>query len=66
MKVLRRLLNLLYPLECRNGQDIGTAQDKKQFKETENDTSISLHPILAATDRARKHMQKHFYSEMEL
>lgn len=66
MKVLRRLLNLLYPSECGNGQDIGTAQDKKQFKETENDTSISLHPILAATDRARKHMQKHFYSEMEL
>ena len=37
-KVLNRLLNLLYPLECDSGREIEMTQDGQQLKETEDIT----------------------------
>ena len=63
-KVLKRPLNLLYPLECGSVQEIEATQDGEQLEETVEDTSTTLCPTRAAATRARKQMQRLFSSEI--
>ena len=63
-KVLKRPLNLLYPLECGSVQEIEATQDGEQLEETVEDTSITLRPTRAAATRARKQMQRLLSSEI--
>ena len=62
-KVLKRPLNLLYPLECGSVQEIERTQDGEQLKETEV-TSTTLHPTRAAATRARTQIQRLLSSEI--
>ena len=57
-KVLKRPLNLLYPLECGSVQEIEATQNVGQLKETVEVTSTTLRPTRAAAIRARKQMQR--------
>ena len=57
-KVLKRPLNLLYPLKCDSGREIETTQDGEQLKESEEITSSTLRPTRAAATRARGQMQR--------
>ena len=63
-KVLKRPLNLRYPLECGNGQEVELTQDEEQLKETEEDNSTMLRPTRAAANRARKQMQRLLSTEI--
>ena len=63
-KVLKRPLNLLYPLECGSVQEIEATQDGEQLEETVEDTSTTLRPTRAAATRAQKHMQRLLSSEI--
>ena len=49
-KVLKRPLNLLYPLECSNSQEV---EQDEQLRETEQDTTPRLRPTRAAANRGR-------------
>ena len=60
-KVLKRPLNLLYPLECGSVQEIETTQNGGQLKETVEVTSTTLRPTRAAATRARKQTQTPFF-----
>ena len=60
-KVLKRPLNLLYPLECGSVQEIETTQDGEQLDETVEDTSTTLRPTRAAATRARKYAKAPFF-----
>lgn len=51
-KVLKRPLNLLYPLECGSVQEIERTQDGEQLKETVKVTSSTLRPTQIAATRA--------------
>ena len=51
-KVLKRPLNLLYPLECGSVQEIERTQDGEQLKETVKVTSSTLRPTQTAATRA--------------
>ena len=57
-KVLKRPLNLLYPLKCDSGREIEMTQDGEQLKESEEITSSTLRPTRAAATRARGQMQR--------
>ena len=63
-KVLKRPLNLLYPLECGSVQEIETTQNGGQLKQTVEDTSTTLRPTRAAATRAREQMQRLLSSEI--
>ena len=63
-KVLKRPLNLLYPLECGSVQEIERSQDGEQLKETVEVTSTTLRPTRAAATRARTQIQRLLSSEI--
>ena len=63
-KVLNRLLNLLYPLECDSGRKIEMTQDGEQLKGTEEIISNTLRPTRGTAIRAREQMQKLLSSEI--
>lgn len=63
-KVLKRPLNLLYPLECCSVQEIEMTQDGEQLEETVEDTSTTLRPTRAAATSARKKMQRLLSSDI--
>ena len=51
-KALKRLLNLLYPLECGSVQETERTRDGEQLKGTVGATSTTLRPTQTAATRA--------------
>ena len=63
-KVLKRPLNLLYPLECSNSGEVELTQDAK-LKETEQDKTPRLRHTRVAANRAKEKLQKLFSTEID-
>ena len=62
-KVLKRPLNLLYPLECSGSQEVKLTRDDMS-EQNKQDTTPRLRPTRAAADRARKEMQRLLSTEI--